>query len=186
MSQTNLPPIFVYDLDETIVNPDAMEDNDFERHKIPDVVEHLRLARATPGAILLLLTNNGDRDYIQSVDKWLGKGEEFFDRIWYYYSPGRTRMRSKSLQDVGAMLQELGQSTQDLQSRVYFFDDQPHKMDKELKDGHKFTIQPSQNNLVVAYDALKQVGGSKRRRRASRKYRLARRRTRKILGSNIQ
>ena len=116
-------------------------------------VQVIRLAqrkkREDPGKVdaVVLLTNNGDPTYIKSIaDSIHGMiGEEPFDLIWdnnngkrvlqeRFVTGGRRQVVArKAMEDVRAMLQELKRSTDDLEHRVYFFDDQEyHTLAEEL------------------------------------------------------
>jgi len=116
-------------------------------------VQVIRLAqrkkREDPGKVdaVVLLTNNGDPTYVKSItDSIHGMiGEEPFDLIWdnnngkrvpqerFTASGKKQPVARKALEDVRAMLEELKRNTDDLEHRVYFFDDQDyHDLAQEL------------------------------------------------------
>jgi len=98
--------------------------------------------REDPGKVdaILLLTNNSDDTYVKIVVEAIKHiiGAVPFNLIWTYNNPERKRQtvvtlsgrlaetKRKALEDVDYMLKKLNINTDNLEHRVYFFDDQEY------------------------------------------------------------
>lgn len=168
-------PIFVFDLDQTIVDSQNFQSyRTLDKILIHDVVVLLGdLARArTAGQIvgIFLLTNNASQAYIYHVEQQLLRlfpqdksyhTQKFFDAVLHRHSKSRTPVGSpdpeKGLSDVRTLLDMVGEpyKQDSLANRVWFFDDLPnHKIRKELPLTHYIVVQPHGNNFTDVYKAL--------------------------------
>jgi len=142
--------LLVFDLDETIVNTkEPMELNP----TIIDILLDASKLRGTTIDAICLLTNNSDRDHVAFIDdiimnitKSIGKYSSddnmpeklyFFDYIMTRTHPLRAdlRQQTKQFEDIKTIAHKSGisfRSNEDLMSRTFFFDDQPHVLQKQM------------------------------------------------------
>lgn len=168
-------PIFVFDLDQTIVDSANFRSyRTLDKIFIHDVVILLGdLARARSAEQIVgifLLTNNASQAYIYHVeqqllrlypsDRSLHTGK-FFDGVLHRNSKSRTPVGSpdpeKALSDVRTLLDMIGAPYKDetLARRVWFFDDMPyHKIRRELPLTHYILVKPHGNDFSEIYRIL--------------------------------
>ena len=173
--------VLVFDLDNTLIDTVDMESMKADEQLIKDALNlkiiNLVLNTAEtfrmryPGSVdaILLLTNNGDSDYVSHVCKVIaemyqgkvsnfrniGKSENarintsrplFFDYIMmrgnkHRFKDGRNRELVKNMGLVRKMLNALNVDSYNLQERTFFFDDQEHpEMRSQIADGHYIKI----------------------------------------------
>ena len=150
--------ILVFDLDETITSTgEPLYLNTY----ILNILTKASKLRGKRVDAICLLTNNSDRDYVAFIDSQLlqrtgsiGKytgddgmptdQEYFFDYIMTREHFLRCN-ETKSLKDIkrfAFMLELPYVDDNDLKNRTFFFDDQPHILQKELDPGHYVLITP--------------------------------------------
>lgn len=198
-SQTqNEKPIFVFDLDQTIVDSANFRSyRTIDKIFIHDVVILLGdLARSrSAGQIvgIFLLTNNASQAYIHHVEQQLMRlypldksphTGKFFDGVLHRNSKSRTPVGSpdpeKALSDVRTLLDMIGApyKNETLARRVWFFDDMPyHKIRRELPLTHYILVKPENNDFSEIYRLLHRVAAdalveeTKKKRKTRRKKR---------------
>jgi len=188
--------IFVWDLDQTLVNSPNVDVNTNALKLMNYAFETGKLTAN------LMLTNNSNEGFITAAQmELLKKYNELYDTKRYFLfdstysathanrvvdesvpkalrSPGH---KAKRLEDVKNMLNELNLPTNSLESRVFFFDDLPNHIIRGEIGNHYIQITPPFNtgedttNYGPVYAALGgQTGGSRGRfikyRRSKRKY----------------
>jgi hypothetical protein len=168
-------PIFVFDLDQTIVDSANFRSyRSIDKIFIHDVVILLGdLARARSADQIVgifLLTNNASQAYIYHVEEQLMRlypsdrsphTRKFFDGVLHRHSKSRTPVGSpdpeKALSDVRTLLDMIGAPYKDetLARRVWFFDDLPyHKIRRELPLTHYILVKPYGNDFSEIYRIL--------------------------------
>ncbi len=174
-------PIFVFDLDQTIVDSANFRSyRTLDKIFIHDVVILLGdLARArSAGQIvgIFLLTNNASQAYIYHVEEQLMRlypadksphTKKFFDGVLHRHSKSRTPVGSpdpeKALSDVRTLLDMIGEPYKDetLARRVWFFDDMPyHKIRRELPLTHYILVKPNNNDFSEIYRILHRLAAN--------------------------
>jgi hypothetical protein len=151
--------VLVFDLDETIIGHTPKDDNPTPwNNSILDILSAAAIKREE-GKVdsILLLTNNGNAEFIDQIDNHLGficldnQKDKFFDKIYdmvkvgdVLRSPKRAgREYKKALVDVENMLDDIEHSKEDLSERVLFFDDLPHhELSLEIPSKNYITIVP--------------------------------------------
>ena len=142
--------LLVFDLDGTIAN--TKEPTELNP-SITDIIIEAANLRGNNVDAICLLTNNSDKDYIAFIDdifltvtKSIGKYNSdddmpvkpyFFDYIMSRTHPLRAdiKYQTKQFEDIKTMAHKSEvkfYSNNDLMSRTFFFDDQPHILQKQM------------------------------------------------------
>lgn len=162
--------------DYVMLNPRALE------------IIYKALAAKSTGRVsaIGLFTNNGNEDFISLIKSAIGKtigAESIFDFTITANRPNQTLGKNGQLVKTLAQIQEVLPTLDNLENRVYFFDDMPdHVIREEIPVGHYIQITPpftlgvqDTTNWVPIETALAYLPpsskGGRRRRRAAKKSR---------------
>ena len=175
-NQDNQGLVLVFDLDQTLIDTNALLSSgawdkiDFSEresafinyntigpflnlHLIKDVIKPALELRPQQVSAILLLTNNGNDTFVNIVCEVIRQKMRWpmpiFDSVMTRNSLLRDKSNDppKSIGDVAVMMHNKGLNTEDLSSRVYFFDDrfEPHVIRSQLDNKDKqYIVIPSE------------------------------------------
>jgi hypothetical protein len=182
--------ILVWDMDQTLIGNNV----DSEKLIFNDAALHILSKAIEKKCIIFLLTNNPADEYIQKFHIALSlklKVSYVFDGMMTATDSDRVLdaggVPIKHLQDIKILMDRSENSYDEtLASRVYFFDDIPnHVLATELPEGHYIVIkppfrpsQPDETDYSSIRLALGMSGGSKKKRKLSKKCKRSRKFTR--------
>jgi hypothetical protein len=145
-------------LDTSMIDRLKKQIRPFLNENIVNLLKRASKLRHTHVSAICLLTNNSDVVFIAAVDsllrdlcgspgkyktpdniddysKYFVNQDYFFDAIMPRYHPTRDPTSSKSVKDVKVMMSYLGEKV--VLDDIYFFDDQPHVIDREIRNSIK-------------------------------------------------
>ena len=183
--------ILVWDMDQTLLGNRV----DSEKLIFNDAALHILRAALEKKSTIFLLTNNPADIYINRFHIALSyrlRVHHVFDGIMTATDQDRivdtSGVAIKHLQDIKILMDRAGKKYDEttLASRVYFFDDIPnHVLLTELPEGHYVVINPpfepakrDDTDYSTIRAALGMSGGSKKKRKQSKKCKRSKKYTR--------
>ena len=193
--------VLVFDIDQTLSgeyfnplnNPENKEPILNER--LVSLLKEAVAARKPSGTVsaIFILTNNGDPNFITLIKKAyntaVGRPDlpDVFEKTLSSLDVSRTReieedltsRLGKGLKDVKFMMDQVGKSTDNLASRVFFFDDMEHLMRQELTDQRQYikitppfyNKEPDLTDISFVLSKIRgqKTGGKRKRTRKTRR-----------------
>jgi hypothetical protein len=190
--------VLVFDIDQTLSgeyfnplnNPENKEPILNER--LVSLLKEAVAARKPSGTVtaIFILTNNGDGPFITLIQKAYDEKvgtPNVFENTLSSRDESRTReieedltsRLGKGLKDVKFMMDQVGKSTDNLASRVFFFDDMEHLMRQELTDPRQYikitppfdgvALDLTDVSFVLSKIRGQKTGGKRKRTRKTRR-----------------